>query len=166
MAATFTQLSEPTTGDAIQVSSDGRLSVPDQPIVPFIDGDGTGPDIWRASQHVLDAAVARAYGGKRRIAWFEVFGPHGDRRCERERLGELQMRILKQWDCEAYIPISAKTSGDDLTSLPASYEYRPFLSVMPWFESFAEEEIDEVLANSRSTTAADMPSCAARIAAT
>jgi CRP-like cAMP-binding protein len=63
-----------------------------------------------------------------------------------ERLGELQTRILKQWDCEAYIPFSAKTSGDGLTSLPASYEYRPFLSVMPWFKSFTEEEIDEVLA--------------------
>jgi isocitrate dehydrogenase len=50
----------------------GRLSVPDRPIVPFIEGDGTGPDIWRASQRVLDAAVAKAYGGKRQIAWREV----------------------------------------------------------------------------------------------
>jgi isocitrate dehydrogenase len=50
----------------------GRLQVPDQPIIPFIEGDGTGPDIWRASQLVLDAAVEKAYGGKRRIAWREV----------------------------------------------------------------------------------------------
>jgi isocitrate dehydrogenase len=50
----------------------GRLSVPDRPIVPFIEGDGTGPDIWRASQRVFDAAVEKAYGGKRRIAWQEV----------------------------------------------------------------------------------------------
>ena len=50
----------------------GRLQVPDQPIVPFIEGDGTGPDIWRASQIVFDAAVEKAYGGKRRIAWREV----------------------------------------------------------------------------------------------
>ncbi len=49
------------------------LQVPDRPIVPFIRGDGTGPDIWRASQHVLDAAVAKAYGGKRQIAWMEVY---------------------------------------------------------------------------------------------
>ena len=50
----------------------GRLSVPDRPIVPFIEGDGTGPDIWRASKKVFDAAVAKAYGGKRQIAWKEV----------------------------------------------------------------------------------------------
>jgi isocitrate dehydrogenase len=47
--------------------------VPDDPIIPFIEGDGTGPDIWRASQVVLDAAVAKAYGGKRKIVWFEVY---------------------------------------------------------------------------------------------
>jgi isocitrate dehydrogenase len=51
----------------------GKLSVPDQPIVPFIEGDGTGRDIWRASVRVLDAAVAKAYAGKRKIAWYEVF---------------------------------------------------------------------------------------------
>ena len=51
----------------------GKLNVPDQPIIPFIRGDGTGPDIWAASVRVLDAAVAKAYGGKRKIAWMEVF---------------------------------------------------------------------------------------------
>src|SRR6476659_7819143 len=50
----------------------GRLIVPDDPIIPFIEGDGTGPDIWRASVRVLDAAVDRAYGGARKIAWMEV----------------------------------------------------------------------------------------------
>ena len=47
--------------------------MPDQPIIPFIEGDGTGPDIWRASVRVFDAAVEKAYGGKRKIAWMEVF---------------------------------------------------------------------------------------------
>jgi isocitrate dehydrogenase len=51
----------------------GRLDVPDNPIIPFIEGDGTGPDIWRASVRVLDAAVAKAYAGKKKIAWKEVF---------------------------------------------------------------------------------------------
>ena len=51
----------------------GNLQVPDQPIIPFIRGDGTGPDIWAASERVLDAAVAKAYGGSRKIAWMEVF---------------------------------------------------------------------------------------------
>jgi isocitrate dehydrogenase len=50
----------------------GRLEVPAKPILPFIEGDGTGPDIWRASQHVFDGAVSKAYGGKRRISWLEV----------------------------------------------------------------------------------------------
>ncbi|MGO8971155.1 MAG: NADP-dependent isocitrate dehydrogenase [Myxococcaceae bacterium] len=58
-------------GDRISLAG-GKLSVPDRPIVPFIEGDGTGRDIWRASQAVFDAAVARAYLGKRQIAWLEV----------------------------------------------------------------------------------------------
>src|SRR5437588_3956957 len=62
----------PQDGQAIQ-HKEGRLTVPDQPIIPFIEGDGTGPDIWRASQRVFDAAVAKAYGGKRKIAWAEVY---------------------------------------------------------------------------------------------
>ena len=62
----------PAGGETITLV-DGRLKVPDNPVVPFIEGDGTGPDIWRAAQHVLDGAVAKAYGGKRRIVWFEVF---------------------------------------------------------------------------------------------
>src|SRR4051812_47098964 len=69
---TFTQLKPPTTGTAI-TKKDGRLVVPDDPIIPFIEGDGTGPDIWRASVRVFDAAVKKAYGGKRKIEWFEVF---------------------------------------------------------------------------------------------
>jgi isocitrate dehydrogenase len=64
-------MSSATGGQAIQ-KQQGRLSVPDRPIVPFIEGDGTGPDIWSASQSVFDAAVAKAYGGKRAIVWKEV----------------------------------------------------------------------------------------------
>jgi isocitrate dehydrogenase len=60
-----------TLGDTITMRN-GRLEVPSQPVIPFIEGDGTGPDIWRASQHVFDAAVRRAYGGKRSIVWREV----------------------------------------------------------------------------------------------
>ena len=69
---TFTTLKAPTSGTAITRSS-GRMIVPDDPIIPFIEGDGTGPDIWRASVRVFDAAVAKAYGGRRRIAWLEVY---------------------------------------------------------------------------------------------
>lgn len=62
----------PTSGDPITLQN-GKLNVPDNPIIPFIEGDGTGPDIWRASQRVFDAAVEKAYGGKRKIAWYEVY---------------------------------------------------------------------------------------------
>jgi isocitrate dehydrogenase len=62
----------PQSGEKITIR-DGKLQVPDQPILPFIEGDGTGPDIWRASVRVFDAAVQKAYGGKRRIHWMEVY---------------------------------------------------------------------------------------------
>jgi isocitrate dehydrogenase len=62
----------PAEGEAIRVR-DGRLHVPDNPVIPFIEGDGTGPDISRASQRVFDAAVERAFSGKRRIHWYEIF---------------------------------------------------------------------------------------------
>jgi isocitrate dehydrogenase len=65
------ELKLPSGGDRIRVR-DGKLQVPDNPILPFIEGDGTGPDIWRASQAVFDAAVQKASGGKRRIVWMEV----------------------------------------------------------------------------------------------
>src|SRR5499425_2606879 len=64
-------MTPPANGTAIS-RQNGRLVVPDNPIIPFIEGDGTGPDIWRASVRVLDAAVAKAYGGKKKIAWMEV----------------------------------------------------------------------------------------------
>ena len=66
------RVTPPADGAKITVKS-GKLSVPDNPIVPFIEGDGTGPDIWRAAVRVMDAAVAKAYGGKRRIHWMEVY---------------------------------------------------------------------------------------------
>ena len=69
MTATVT--ANATEGVSIRMVA-GKLEVPTTPIIPFIEGDGTGPDIWRASRHVFDSAVAKAYGGKRKIAWREV----------------------------------------------------------------------------------------------
>ena len=69
---TFEHLTPPADGSRITMTAQG-LNVPDRPILPFVEGDGTGRDIWRASQGVFDAAVAKAYGGKRKIVWFEVF---------------------------------------------------------------------------------------------
>jgi isocitrate dehydrogenase len=67
----YTSLTPPAAGEPITMRQ-GALFVPDQPIIPFIEGDGTGPDIWRASQHVFDNAVRLAYGNARKINWFEV----------------------------------------------------------------------------------------------
>ena len=80
---TFTLLKPPTDGTPI-TANNGRIVVPDNPIIPFIEGDGTGPDIWAASVRVFDAAVKKAYGGRRRLVWFEVpagekaFNNHGE----------------------------------------------------------------------------------------
>ncbi len=73
MASTpvFADISPPANGQPITIEN-GTLHVPDRPVIPFIEGDGTGPDIWRASVRVIDAAIAKAYRGKRRIEWFEV----------------------------------------------------------------------------------------------
>jgi isocitrate dehydrogenase len=76
--------SAPAEGAKMSISN-GRLVVPDNPVIPFIEGDGTGPDIWRASVRVLDAAVKKAYGGRRRIHWMEVYA------------GEKSNKLLHTW---------------------------------------------------------------------
>ena len=68
----YAKLAPPAHGDKIRIQG-STLTVPDHPIIPFIEGDGTGPDIWRAAQMVFDAAVAKAYGKKKSVVWFEVY---------------------------------------------------------------------------------------------
>src|SRR5271168_3963725 len=80
----YKDVTVPATGQTISISG-GKLTVPDRPIIPFIEGDGTGPDIWRASVRVLDAAVQKAYGGKRKIHWMEVYA------------GEKSHKLLNSW---------------------------------------------------------------------
>lgn len=65
-------ITPPSSGEKITISN-GKLNVPDRPIVPFIEGDGTGPDIWRATVRVLDSAVSKSYGDKKKIEWVEIF---------------------------------------------------------------------------------------------
>ncbi|MFZ4565054.1 MAG: NADP-dependent isocitrate dehydrogenase, partial [Prochlorococcaceae cyanobacterium] len=77
--ASYDKLTPPTGGTPIRFEN-GQPVVPPDPIIPFIRGDGTGVDIWPATQRVLDAAVARAYGGARRIEWFKIYA--GDEACE------------------------------------------------------------------------------------
>ena len=71
--AAFQHIKVPSEGSKVTLSASKGLQVPDRPIIPFIEGDGTGPDIWNASVRVLDRAVEKAYGGKRKIAWMEVY---------------------------------------------------------------------------------------------
>jgi len=84
MQTSYNGLPLPSGGEPIQYA-DGKFNIPDHPIIPFIEGDGTGRDIWRASQRVFDAAVEKAYGGKRSVKWFEVYA------------GEKAFRQFKTW---------------------------------------------------------------------
>ena len=70
----------PSFGNKITLNSDGQLNVPNNPIIPFIEGDGIGPDIWKSSVRVLDAAVEKAYNGKKKISWMEIYA--GDKANE------------------------------------------------------------------------------------
>ena len=80
----FNGLPVPSDGSPITFEN-GRFQVPDNPIIPFIEGDGTGRDIWKASRTVFDAAVRKAYGGRRRVVWYEVFA------------GEKAYNQFKEW---------------------------------------------------------------------
>ncbi len=72
MAGTYNGIAVPADGKKIGYAN-GKYDIPDNPIIPFIEGDGTGRDIWKASLRVFNAAVEKAYEGKRRVAWYEVF---------------------------------------------------------------------------------------------
>src|SRR6476659_8585692 len=82
--AVFENYSQPTEGQQITIDN-GKLNVPNNPIIPFIEGDGTGADIWAASKRVLDAAVEKAYKGEKKIAWYEVYA------------GEKAFNIYNSW---------------------------------------------------------------------
>ena len=69
----YDKLQTPTSGEKIVINEDQSLSVPNNPIIPFIEGDGIGPDIWRASQAVFDAAVEKSFGSEKKVEWFEVY---------------------------------------------------------------------------------------------
>ena len=87
----FDKLQVPEGGEPIALKND-RLEVPNNPILPFIRGDGVGPDIWNASVKVFDAAVAKAYGRKRKVIWMEIFA--GER--AKQKYGELLPRDTYQ----------------------------------------------------------------------
>ncbi len=71
--AAYKHISVPQDGETIQIDAQNRITIPDNPIIPFIEGDGTGPDIWKASRHVFEEAVRKVYGGKKKISWMEIY---------------------------------------------------------------------------------------------
>ncbi|MEA2568666.1 MAG: isocitrate dehydrogenase [Acidobacteriota bacterium] len=102
--------STPTSGTRIGFESN-RLIVPDDPIIPYIEGDGTGPDIWRATSYVLDGAVAKIYGGKRKLHWFEVFA--GDKANEKfgEYLPQATLDALQFYRVSIKGPLATPVGG-------------------------------------------------------
>jgi len=106
----FVHLTPPTEGTAI-TRRGGELVVPDAPIVPFIEGDGTGPDIWKASVRVFDAAVAKAFGGKKKIVWFEV--PAGEKAKAQygEWLPNDTIEAVKQYKVAIKGPLTTPVGG-------------------------------------------------------
>ena len=105
-----TQLQPPKEGQPITRKA-GKLVVPDEPIVPFIEGDGTGPDIWRASVRVFDAAVAKAYGGKRRIAWFEIYAGEKAKDTYGEWLPNDTVEAVRQYKLAIKGPLTTPVGG-------------------------------------------------------
>ena len=100
------QLTVPSGGTKI-TNLNGNLQVPDNPILPFIEGDGTGPDIWRASVRVFDAAVAKAYGGKRKVSWFEVLAG------EKSKNAVPRSRLTRRMNPASERGMPPKASGRD-----------------------------------------------------
>jgi isocitrate dehydrogenase len=100
----------PSSGDRIGFA-DGVLQVPDRPIVPFIEGDGTGPDIWRASVRVFDAAVEKAYGGKRKIEWMEVFAGEKSFKQYNDWLPQETVDAFKEFRVSIKGPLTTPVGG-------------------------------------------------------
>lgn len=100
----------PTEGEKITIKN-GQLQVPDQPLIPFIEGDGIGPDIWAAAQRVLDAAVEKTYQGQKKIAWFEVFA--GEKAYNRtgEWLPEETLALIREYLVAIKGPLTTPVGG-------------------------------------------------------
>ncbi len=98
-------------GAKITMAGDGKFHIPDNPIILFIEGDGTGPDIWRATQPVLDAAVAKAYGGARRIAWHEVLAGEKAFKEKGNYLPEASLAALREYRVALKGPLTTPIGG-------------------------------------------------------
>ena len=107
---TYKHARVPAKGERIEASS-GRFMVPDQPIIPFIEGDGTGADIWRASVRVFDAAVERAYGGKRKIHWMEIFAGEKAHNLTGEWMPAESLEAVREFKVAIKGPLTTPVGG-------------------------------------------------------
>jgi isocitrate dehydrogenase len=110
MGEEYRHMRVPADGEPIRKDEDG-LVVPDRPIVPFIEGDGTGPDIWRATKHALEGAVQKAYGGQRRIVWMEVLAGEKAVRETDEWLPGETLRALREFRVGIKGPLTTPVGG-------------------------------------------------------
>jgi isocitrate dehydrogenase len=106
----FKQYELPKEGEPITMK-DGKLQVPDKPIIPFIEGDGTGPDIWAAAQRVLDAAVEKAYGCQKKIAWYEVYAGEKAYKKFNEWLPEDTLTAIREYKVAIKGPLTTPVGG-------------------------------------------------------
>ena len=114
--ASYQKISPPKTGEKIKINADKTLSVPDFPIIPFIEGDGTGPDIWAASVRVFDAAVQKAFGGKKKIIWFEVFAGQKAKDKYGDWLPEDTLMAIREFNIAIKGPLTTPV-GEGIRSL-------------------------------------------------
>ena len=107
----FEHIKEPDTGSKISIDSSGKLIVPDNPIIPFIEGDGIGPDIWSASQMVFDFAVKKAYGDQKKIIWKEIFAGEKSYNLKNSWLPDETLENIKQYMVAIKGPLTTPVGG-------------------------------------------------------
>ena len=110
MAAQFDKITPPAGGQPVRVEN-GKVLSPDRPIIPFIEGDGIGPDIWAAASRVIDAAVRSAYGERRAIAWFEIFAGEKAREKYGEWLPSETVEAIRQYRVAIKGPLTTPVGG-------------------------------------------------------
>jgi len=108
--ASYRFASRPSQGEAIAFEQ-GALKVPNNPVIPFVEGDGTGPDIWRASVRVFDAAVEKAYGGERKVSWMKVFAGEESHAKHGEWLPDETLEAFKEFRVSIKGPLSTPVGG-------------------------------------------------------
>ena len=98
-------------GEKIEIRSDGKMLVPDVPIIPYIEGDGVGPDIWKASVRVFNAAIEKSYGGKRRVEWLEVYAGEKAFQSKGEWAPEETIETIREYKIGIKGPLTTPVGG-------------------------------------------------------